>query len=92
MEYSLPKEHRRFISSLNAACRFISEAGSPSGSLPRCDKSLGRCLLGKLSETLKTALLFTGAGGTQRERERVREREREERGERERERRDSDRE
>lgn len=46
MEYSLPKQHYRFISSLNPACRFVSEAGS-GGSLPHC-------VLGKLSETLST--------------------------------------
>lgn len=60
MQYSLPKEYYRFISRLNPACRFISEAGSPV-SLPHYDKSLEHCLLGKLSETLKTAMVCTCA-------------------------------
>lgn len=67
MEYSLPKEHCRFISSLNPACHCISEAGS-LGSLPHCDKSPEHCLLGKLSETVKTAMLFPGAAERKRER------------------------
>lgn len=67
VEYSLPKEHCRFISSLSPARHFISDAGSLR-SLPHRYKSLGHCLLGKLLETLKPAMLFAGVGERQRER------------------------
>ena len=61
-----------YFQSESSVSFLFQKAGSP-GSLPHCDKSRERRLLGRRSETLKSALLSAGGGETERQRERERE-------------------
>lgn len=70
MEYSSLKEYCGFSES---GLSFYFRGWLSVGLLSHCDKSLEHCLPGKISETLKTAMLCTcGGGEREREEERLR--------------------